>query len=168
MLCKIFRCELGYLLCEFDDKTKQITDIQLVTGLSDTAIRRLFNLRTYTKGCHSPLNHLLSHKEFVELLLAIQRYVWSFNQGHYNVVDIDSDAAQALIEMFNCEPSELREHMRLSSIAVIETALMNIVRDIGVPEAENKFSWPEGYAIMPDYDYKAALEEFHKKNSKVD
>lgn len=168
MLCKIFRCELGYLLCEYNDKTRQITDVQLATGLSDTAIRKLYTLRTYTSGHHSPLNSMLTHKSFMEFLLAVQRYVYSFNQNHYSINNSDSEAAKALTDTFNCEPSDLKEHMRMSSVAVIQSALMNIVKDIGVPEAQGNFSMPEGYAILPDYDYESALKEFYIKKEQPD
>ena len=40
-LCNLFDCEIGYLLCEYDCKTKVATDIQTVTGLSETAINRI-------------------------------------------------------------------------------------------------------------------------------
>lgn len=37
-LCNIFNCEMGYLLCEYDCKTRAATDIQRETGLSQTAL----------------------------------------------------------------------------------------------------------------------------------
>ena len=40
-MCEIFDCEIGYLLCEFDGKTKVKTDIQAETGLSDKSVERL-------------------------------------------------------------------------------------------------------------------------------
>lgn len=40
-LCKIFKCELGYLLCEYDCKTREKTDIHAVTGLSEKSIELL-------------------------------------------------------------------------------------------------------------------------------
>lgn len=40
-LCKLFDCELGYMLCEYDCKTRAATDIKSETGLSETAICKL-------------------------------------------------------------------------------------------------------------------------------
>ena len=40
-LCNLFECELGYLLCEYDCKTRTATDIQGITGLSEQAIEFL-------------------------------------------------------------------------------------------------------------------------------
>lgn len=43
-LCSLFDCELGYLLGEYDRKTKQTTDIFLETGLSADAVSSLLCL----------------------------------------------------------------------------------------------------------------------------
>ena len=40
-MCEIFECELGYLLCEFDCKTRTATDITEATGLSEDAVKKL-------------------------------------------------------------------------------------------------------------------------------
>jgi len=40
-MCKLFDCELSYLLCEYDCKTRIATDIQETTGLSETAINKM-------------------------------------------------------------------------------------------------------------------------------
>jgi len=37
-MCNFFGCELGYLLCEYDCKTREMTDIHVATGLSEKAI----------------------------------------------------------------------------------------------------------------------------------
>lgn len=45
-MCCLFNCEMGYLLCEHDCKTRAATDIQTETGLSEKAINEL--LTAYT------------------------------------------------------------------------------------------------------------------------
>lgn len=40
-LCNLFDCEIGYLLCEYDCKTKVATDIKKETGLTEKAISGL-------------------------------------------------------------------------------------------------------------------------------
>lgn len=44
-MCELFQCELGYLLCEYDCKTRAATDIQAETGLNEGAIRVLKGLK---------------------------------------------------------------------------------------------------------------------------
>ena len=41
IMCELFRCDIGYLLCEHDEKTRTATDIRKETGLSETAINRI-------------------------------------------------------------------------------------------------------------------------------
>lgn len=45
-LCSIFDCELGYLLCEHDCKTRTRADVQEETGLTESAIMCLRELTT--------------------------------------------------------------------------------------------------------------------------
>ena len=40
-LCNIFHCDPGYLLCEYDQKTREITDIVEATGLSPAAVNAI-------------------------------------------------------------------------------------------------------------------------------
>ena len=42
-LCELFDCELGYLLCEYDQKTRKTADIKELTGLSGEACQVLQN-----------------------------------------------------------------------------------------------------------------------------
>lgn len=50
-LCIPFQCEIGYLLCEYDCKTREHTDIQKATGLTEQAIESIQHmwLKTLTK-----------------------------------------------------------------------------------------------------------------------
>ncbi len=47
-LCNIFNCDMGYLLGEYDCRTRPVTDIHAYTGLSETAIETLHALITET------------------------------------------------------------------------------------------------------------------------
>lgn len=58
-LCEIFGCEVGYLLCEYDCKTRVSSDVQTITGLSESAIGTLQNLNDNEKTF---LNKLLEHR----------------------------------------------------------------------------------------------------------
>lgn len=134
-MCDIFECEIGYLLCEFDCKTKEETDIQKATGLSNKSIRRLFLFRTRNKETNafifnSPINAIIEHDSFVELIEAIKKHIWSFNHNHYRIDETNEDVQEALSNTFNCEPEELRGYIEMSSQSLIEHILMKIVQDI--------------------------------------
>lgn len=45
-MCDLFGCEIGYLLCDYDCKTRTATDIQKETGLSEAAINELITAHT--------------------------------------------------------------------------------------------------------------------------
>lgn len=128
-LCNVFNCELGYLLCEFDNKTREETDIHKVTGLSEKAIRRLKFLKPM-KNENSPLNPILEHDSFIELLEVIRNHVWSYNQGHYDINCENPETIEALTATFNCEPSDLKKYIEVSSQSLITSTLMKIVNDI--------------------------------------
>ena len=68
-LCEIFDCEVGYLLCEHEGKTKEETDVQEVTGLSKESMERLKVTKhiepKYLGEVSSDLiNFILSNDEF--------------------------------------------------------------------------------------------------------
>lgn len=134
-MCELFDCEIGYLLCEYDCKTREITDIQQATGLSEKSIQRLFMLRKRTKETDrftfdSPINSIIENDAFVELIEAIKKHVWSFNHNHNGIENINDEIQEALSNTFNCEPYELKGYIEMSSQSLIESLIMKIVRDI--------------------------------------
>lgn len=76
-LCNKYGCELGYLLCEYDTKTKLALDISEETGLSEEAINHLLELKkTFPKYIDS-LNFLLTSDNFDNVLYRISTYAKS-------------------------------------------------------------------------------------------
>lgn len=49
-LCEVFGCDFGYLVCEYDCRTRQATDIQASTGLSEKAVNTLEFMNTMGMG----------------------------------------------------------------------------------------------------------------------
>lgn len=135
-LCQIFDCDIGYFFSEFDLRTKEETDIKLATGLSEDAIHKLYVLRKRSKeeGDYSNfnlyLNEIIESDFFIELLEAIKKHVWSFNQNHYGINEQSIEAQESLANTFNCEPYELKGYVQMSSQSLIESILMKIVSEI--------------------------------------
>lgn len=48
-MCEVFQCEIGYLLGEYDCKTKTATDVHAITGLSENAIAILAKNKEHAK-----------------------------------------------------------------------------------------------------------------------
>lgn len=86
-LCELFECELGYLLCEYNCKTRNDTDIHNETGLSEDAINVLKEWNriskekgpqyTWARNSLQALNDLLSQGVIVanNILLPIEEYI---------------------------------------------------------------------------------------------
>lgn len=71
-LCNLFGCELGYLLGEYDCKTREVTDVQKITGLSEQAI---LNLAASASDQKASINKTLAESSNDRLrLLATGQY----------------------------------------------------------------------------------------------
>ena len=57
-LCDLFECDMGYLLCEYNCKTREKSDIQKITGLSENSIDKLTAVY-YAEGAPNPYNETL-------------------------------------------------------------------------------------------------------------
>ena len=58
-MCDLFGCEIGYLLCDYDCKTRTATDIQKETGLNEQTIDflRQAKLLSYPTAINQIVNH---------------------------------------------------------------------------------------------------------------
>jgi transcriptional regulator with XRE-family HTH domain len=67
-MCDIFNCEVGYLLCEYDTKTREATDIEAVTGLTEMNIQKLKdfnnNIHGVTKHHMKVINSFIENDRF--------------------------------------------------------------------------------------------------------
>lgn len=72
-LCEIFKCDIGYLLGEYECTTKEATDIHAVTGLSEDAIGTLRSIckKNYAgniigQAKTTLLNNMLEDDDFLD------------------------------------------------------------------------------------------------------
>lgn len=73
-MCDLFNCELGYLLGEYNCKTRAATDIQAETGLSERAIDRLREEAQKSEIFRGTLSELIESPLFYSLVLGIADY----------------------------------------------------------------------------------------------
>lgn len=66
-LCELFDCELGYLLCEYDEKHRVIADIKESTGLESDVIKIILNMKNSFLKL-SLLNDLLQNGCFLAII----------------------------------------------------------------------------------------------------
>lgn len=133
-LCEIFNCEMGYLLCEYDCKTREATDIQKVTGLSEKAIESLSGLKS--SGNISILSQIVEHQDLGSFLDAVRAYGLTVEKNHYRTGLTDEEIL--LADYFNCEPTASNKYLEENSISVIKSAIMKIIEEIYKLEFNNK------------------------------
>lgn len=73
-MCDLFNCELGYLLGEYNCKTRAATDIQAETGLSERAIDRLREEAQKSEIFRGTLSELIESPLSYSLVLGLADY----------------------------------------------------------------------------------------------
>ena len=96
-MCDLFKCELGYLLGEYDCKTRVATDIQAKIGFSEKAIEKLIHNLEDEKNAHEILSHIIEHKDFFLVLAALTKF-------YYHYVRDDEVSAEEMLEFLKKTP----------------------------------------------------------------
>ncbi len=89
-MCELFKCDLGYIVGEYSFKTRQATDINAETGLSEEAIEVLRKKRPEVIAA---LNELLVFND-AEVLVSIAAYLNFYLRDYIYL----SDNGQAITE----------------------------------------------------------------------
>lgn len=127
-MCEKFNCELGYLLCEHNCKTRTTTDIQEITGLSETAISIFSTIKAYhLDDILVTLSHILEHKEFIDLLRSIHLHIVNFNK---NQLRLAPEEVETLSKTLNCSNDESRKYLEASSKALLQSQFMKIIETL--------------------------------------
>lgn len=85
-LCDLFECDLGYLLGEYAERRREAAEVCYTTGLSETAVQRLLNLKSDITDCNvgkffgavpriDILSRIISDPEFWRIINNLS--VWS-------------------------------------------------------------------------------------------
>ncbi len=99
-LCDTFDCELGYLLCEYDCKTRAATDIQDAIGLDESTIDILTALHDTTKRSPTQPKH--------PALMVIDRLVNEYDQKETPEGE-NRSALSSIIDLFQIpDPTQLQ------------------------------------------------------------
>lgn len=127
-MCDIFKCELGYLLCEYDCKKRDTADIQKIIGLSEDAIEKLSVInKTEIRDILITLSKIIEHKDFIDFLQAIHNHIWNFNRNQIRLNDINNEN---IAKAMNCKTADVRKYVEASSKSLIEYDIMKIIEDI--------------------------------------
>lgn len=128
-MCEVFDCELGYLLGEFNCKTREGTDIQAKTGLSEKAIKSLLKINQDTSNHDilTSLDKLIEHEDFIVLLRLIHAHVYDFNLKKLRIKN-DTDLT-VLSGTLNCPKDDVKKYLEVSSESLIEKTIIKMIKD---------------------------------------
>jgi len=87
-MSKLFQCDCGYLLCDYDQRTHNLVEISDETGLSEKSINRLSVLKTWGDDSEAKVIDLLlldaqerykshHHRSILDLL----SFFWEYDDG---------------------------------------------------------------------------------------
>lgn len=127
-MCQLFNCDLSYLLCDHEYRTRSVKDIHEVTGLSKESIAVLIGLKgSRMNDLLITLSKILEHRDSVQLLRAIHVHVWNYNNRRLQTEDIDIDVVATYM---NCKPDEVKKYLEQSSILLVQSIITDIVKQI--------------------------------------
>lgn len=113
-MCELYGCELGYLLGEYDCKTRKTADIKAETGLSEKSIERLKTEKNFNPQYTSSVNTLLEFNNG-DIVKLITDYLTYEPLGkaieHGNLIITDDSAndfllLEILAELKNCREKQ--------------------------------------------------------------
>lgn len=127
-MCSLFECELGYLLCEYDCKTRVATDIKKATGLTEDAVNRLMDInKSHISGALDTFSKFILHDDFGKLFRAMHLHICEFNNKGFK---IDGEHAQEIAQYMKCPTEDITAYIESSSRGLIETSFMKILSEI--------------------------------------
>lgn len=128
IMCDLFQCQLGYLLCEYDCKTGENTNIHNVTGLSEEAINKLKIIKSQTaiSDMTKVLNRIIEHPDFINLLKDIQLHNLTYIDKKFSP---PLELRKLLSKELKRPESEVETIMETISESTITSDLLNILHD---------------------------------------
>ena len=126
-MCDLFDCDMGYLLGEYEEKHRVAAEVCDATGLSETAVQRLFAAMSFSKNPSSAftkdsvlpidiLSNLLSDGEFWRVINNL--FLWTTPESKWFMDSYDSENAYLRdAEGVAAEMTPFADAMRDSQIA---------------------------------------------------
>lgn len=130
-MCKLFDCELGYLLCEYDNKTREATEVCKALGISKEAEVELKKIKNsyHFKETIITLSKMIESKYFLELLEMLHLYRLNFNK---NKLVFNSEEEEEIVsKALGCDKyTDVREYIKACSRYRTEETFMKILDDL--------------------------------------
>lgn len=128
IMCDLFHCQLGYLLCEYDCKTGENTNIRKVTGLSEEAINKLKFIKSQPdiSDITKALNRIIEHPAFINLLKDIHLHNLTYIDKKFSP---SPELRKSLSQELKRPESEMETVMEKMSESKITSDLLKILCD---------------------------------------
>ena len=105
-ICELFNCEMGYLLCEYDEKRRIKADIKEATGLESNVIDIILNMKNSFLKL-SLLNDLLKDDYFLAIIDLLYMADYHSTKG----MEFDKIETEIESKHKNAETSEERKQL---------------------------------------------------------
>lgn len=105
-MCELLNCELGYLLCEYDCKTRENTDIQKAIKLEENTIKRIKTISPFRHFIEYMSKGLIpydSDNSIEKLFGSIEKYIQT----------PDTEFSQSAIAMYEIQDSLSKLRMNI-------------------------------------------------------
>ena len=128
IMCDLFQCQLGYLLCEYDCKTGENTNIHNVTGLSEEAINKLKIIKSHPdiSDMIKVLNRIIEHPYFIDLLKDIHLHTLTYIDKNFSP---PLKLKKLLSKELKRPEREVEPCMEKISESTLNTDLLNILHN---------------------------------------
>lgn len=159
-LSELFNCEVGYLLCEFDCKTRRDTDVSNATGLTATAVDGLMNM---SKQDLLVINTLIERGDIMLFRYALQNY---YRKAHKTIT------ISGIGEQSQLEAKESNKIFQYLSNEFIHDIFNGLVHDKKITNCFMRESvteyWKTFESVIEEnnalYEQTEERKEFMKKN----
>lgn len=185
-LSSLYGCDIGYLLCEYDNITGRNTDIQKITGLNDESIKalemavaeseiekELYNLRNNKSLTVSEtLNIMFKHGILVDIAKSFRNYLLT----EY-AVPVQYEPEQGKFTYSDSEHSK-QNHKEINDMCDAfgvdhfpDSYIMHLARDPEHPNDNISFTLSEKFlesvAIQQIESYLQVLKQLYKEETEV-
>lgn len=151
-LCEVFECDFGYLVGEYDCRTRQATDIQAEIGLSEKAINKLLFMNTLdTSEELDIISSLMTNPYFLSAVQKTARFLSiskkckerdselkkakeAITQDDYYTIHAITDEiilSQTGVKSTELQASELGILYKLSALDDFQSALRDVMKGMG-------------------------------------
>lgn len=132
IMCNLFDCELGYLLCEkgYENKTREVTDICKATGLSENAVNNLMYDTSFRED-YPILKYAYSKRvKLINLLLdegiGLTNSIWDYKSFEFRRLELSKNFD---LKLFSIDKPNLN---KFDSFKAIDIAILLIQRKIPI------------------------------------